>query len=143
MGLGSRNAPNVPFACSVAQPGLPCLFPWDPDDPSTPISLVQSHLSEHSTAGMMAALSLYSSPMEEGNEVRTIHAGFEEETEVKFTSGNTVGKLLLESSRLRAYCHWSSGRAGLRPQKKERDGDSGLSSLFLLPWSPGMSPDTL
>lgn len=59
---------------------------------STPISLVQSHLPEHPTAGMMAALSLYSSPMTEGNEVLTIHAGFEEESDVKFTSGNTVGK---------------------------------------------------
>lgn len=118
-------------------------FSWDPDDPSISISFVQSHLPEHPTAGMMTALSLYSSPMAEGNEVWTIHAGFEEESEVKFTSGNTVGKLLLESSKVRAGHHWSSGRAGSRPQKKERDRDPGPSSLFLLPWSSGTSPDTL
>jgi hypothetical protein len=73
------------------RPSLLSLF-WDPDDPLIPISLVQLPLSEHSTAGMMAALSLYSAPMEEGNEVQTTHAGFEEEPEVKFTSGELVLK---------------------------------------------------
>lgn len=81
--------------------------------------------------------------MEEGNEVQTTHAGFGEKAGVKFLSGNIVGKSLLESCKLRAECHWPSGRAGLRPQRKERDRDWGTSCLFLLPWSSGTSPDTL
>lgn len=42
---------------------------------------------------------------------------------------NTVGKLLLESSKLRAECHWSRGRAGSRPQEEERARDSDTSPL--------------
>lgn len=90
-------------------------------DPLTPISLVQHHLPEHSITGMMAAPFLYSSPTEEGNEIQTTRAGFEEGPEVKFTSGNPVGKSVLKSSKLRAECHWATGRAGSRPQKKGRD----------------------
>lgn len=111
---------------SASFPGIQLILP-------TSISLVQPHLPEHSATGMMAALSLYSSPMKEFKQLMLV-------LRRSLTSSLPVGtrwaNYCWRAARLRAECHWSSGREVLRLQKKGRDGSWHLLSVSpaLVPW---------